>query len=31
MPTWPQVLVYLPFLSETTAVIGLMVTSSLIV
>jgi hypothetical protein len=31
MPSWPQVLVYLPFLSETTAVIGLVITSALIV
>lgn len=31
MPTWPEVLVFLPFVSETTAVVGLAITSALIV
>jgi len=31
MPSWPEVLALMPFLSETTAVVGLVVTSSLIV
>jgi len=31
MPSWPEILVLLPFLSETTAVVGLVGTSALIV